>query len=255
MKKVLVVGDLHVGSNVSIMPDEVILPKGNPIQANPIQKKILTKWEEMVDQVGKVDGCIVMGDSVDGSDRMGKGKEMWTPDITQQIRTAADLLGMIRTNNFVGVQGSYYHVGDNVSSDEAVLRELSGVYANELSVNVDSSRIHVSHDVGISSSGSAYRTTPIAREMMLAAINSEEYGKYNLILRGHAHYYVRVSFANSTGLICPGWKSREAFVSRKTLAFLPHLGYVLLTIVGKNIDIEPHIFVLKEKELMKEVKI
>ena len=123
-KKVLVVGDLHVGSNVSIMPDEVVLKKKNVVKSNPIQKKIFGKWEEMVDQVGKVDACITLGDMVDGSDRKGGAKEMWTPDITQQVETACDLLCMIKTSKFLGVQGSYYHVGDNTSSDESVLQQL-----------------------------------------------------------------------------------------------------------------------------------
>lgn len=251
MKRLLVVGDLHVGSNVSVMPDEVVLDKENVIQSNPIQQKIYNKWEEMVDRIGRVDACIVMGDSVDGSDRRGAAKEMWTPDITQQVATAADLLGMIRTSKYMGVQGSYYHVGDNISSDESVLKELNGTYANELSVVVDSFRIHASHDVGVSYSGSAYRTTPIAQQMMLSTLNSE-YKNFNLILRAHTHYYVLVSFANSQGVICPCWKGRDAFAARRTLAYMPHLGYLILNI-DDRIEVEPHIFTLKGKDLMKEV--
>jgi hypothetical protein len=196
-----------------------------------------------------------MGDLVDGFDIKGRGKGMWTTDINQQISTAASLLSMIRTDKYVGVQGSYYHVGDNVSSDQSVLKELYGVHGDELSLNVDGSRIHASHFVGVSSSGSSYRPTPIAREMMLASINQEEYGKYKLILRGHAHYYVRVSFSNSTGLICPCWTGRDAFVARQTLAFNPHLGYVLVTIHKGEMDIKPSVFTLSAQKMIKEVEI
>ena len=252
MKKLLVVGDLHVGSNVSIMPEEVTLPKGNVIEANPTQKKIFSKWEEMVDNVGRVDACITLGDMVDGSDRKGAAKEMWTPDITQQVKTAADLLSMVKTSKYVGVQGSYYHVGDNISSDESVLTQLNGTYANELSVVIDSQRIHVSHDVGVSHSGTAYRTTPIAQQMMLAVLNRDEYGKFGLILRGHTHYYVHVSFGGSQGVIAPCWKGRDSFAARRTLAFMPHMGYVVLNIKDR-IEVEPHLFTLKGKDLMKEV--
>ena len=252
MKKILVIGDLHVGSNVSIMPDEVELGKKNIIRSNPIQKKIFQKWEEMIDQVGNVNAVITMGDMVDGSDRKGGAKEMWTPDITQQVQTASDLLGMIKTSKYIGVQGSYYHVGDNISSDESVLQRLDGTYANELSVAVDTHRIHVSHDVGVSHSGTAYRTTPIAQQMMLAVLNRDEYGKFGLILRGHTHYYVHVSFGGSQGVICPCWKGRDAFAARRTLAFMPHLGYIVLNIKDR-IEVEPHIFTLKGKDLLKEV--
>jgi len=255
MKKILVVGDMHVGSKVSLMPDEVQLESGNVVKSNSIQKLIFEKWLEMVSSVGNVDAAIVLGDSIDGPDIKGKGVGMWTTDLHQQVRTASTLLDMIDTKKYVGVQGSNYHVGDNMSADGAVLFELGGVFGDELSIVAGDSRIHVSHSVGVSSAGSSYRPTPIAREMMLAAINKEEYGGFNLILRGHAHYYVRVSFASTTGLICPCWKGRDSFVARRTLAFMPHLGYVVLNIKGKDIQIEPHVFVLKEQNLIKEVKV
>jgi predicted phosphodiesterase len=255
MKKILVVGDMHVGSKVSLMTNEVKLESGNVIKANPIQNLIYSKWAEMVEEVGTVDATIVLGDTIDGPDVKGKGAGMWTTNLHTQVRVASLLLSMIDSKKYLGVQGSNYHVGDNLSADGAVMSDLGGVFGDELSVAVDSSRIHVSHSVGVSSAGSSYRPTPIAREMMLAAINKEEYGGFNLILRGHAHYYVRVSFASTTGLICPCWKGRDSFVARRTLAFMPHLGYILLYIKGKEIEIEPHIFVLKEQNLMKEVKV
>jgi hypothetical protein len=100
----------------------------------------------------------------------------------------------------------------------------------------------------------AYRTTPIAREMMLAAINEKEYGKFDLILRGHAHYFCRVQFGGTSGVICPCWKGRDAFASRRTLAMMPHIGYVLINIDSKGIMVEPHIYSLKGKELITEVQ-
>ena len=120
-------------------------------------------------------------------------------------------------------------------------------------IKVGNWRIHCSHAIGVSMASPAYRTTPIAREMMLATINEKEYGKYDLIARGHAHYYVRVSFGGSNGIVCPCWKGRDAFASRRSLAMLPHLGYVLLNVNKDGIQIEPHVFTLKGKELIPEV--
>jgi predicted phosphodiesterase len=252
--KILVVGDLHVGSNVSIMPDEVCIGEGersNKIKSNPLQKFIFAQWRHMVGTIGKVDACIVLGDSVEGSNRKSKGSGLWTSDMSTQIRVASDLLKMVKTNTYIGVQGSYYHVEDNVSSDKAVIDALGGNFGDELVVVNGKTRIHCSHAVGVSSSATAYRPTPIAREMMLATINKEEYGKYDLILRGHAHYYVEVRFGSSKGIICPCWKGRDEYVARKTLAFLPHLGYILLQ--GK--DVYPYVFTLDQKFSVPEVHI
>ena len=251
---VLVVGDLHVGSNVSVMPDEVYLGEAerkNRISSNHLQKFIYKQWVDMVETVGKVDACIVLGDSVEGPNRKSKGIGLWTSDISEQVRVAAHLLDMVKTKKYIGVQGSFYHVEDNLSSDKAVINSLKGDFNDECVVVSGKTRIHCSHAVGVSSSSTAYRPTPIAREMMLATINKEEYGKYDLILRGHAHYYVEVRFGSSKGVICPCWKGRDEFVARKTLAFLPHLGYVLL----KGTDVHPYVFTLDQKMNVPEVHI
>jgi len=251
---VLVVGDLHVGSNVSVMPDEVYLGEAerkNRISSNHLQKFIYKQWVDMVETVGKVDACIVLGDSVEGPNRKSKGIGLWTSDISEQVRVAANLLDMVKTKKYIGVQGSFYHVEDNLSSDKAVINSLKGDFNDECVVVSGKTRIHCSHAVGVSSSSTAYRPTPIAREMMLATINKEEYGKYDLILRGHAHYYVEVRFGSSKGVICPCWKGRDEFVARKTLAFLPHLGYVLL----KGTDVHPYVFTLDQKMNVPEVHI
>jgi predicted phosphodiesterase len=252
--KVLVVGDLHVGSTVSIMPNEVSVGEGqrkNIVRSNALQKFIYSQWERMVQTVGKVDACIVLGDSVEGSNRKSKGSGLWTSDINEQIRVAADLLSMVKTSKYIGVQGSMYHVEDNVSSDKAVIDSLGGTFGDELCVVSGKYRLHISHAVGVSSSATAYRPTPIAREMMLATINREEYGKYDLILRGHAHYYVEVRFGSSKGVICPCWKGRDEYVARKTLAFLPHLGYLLI----KGNEVYPYVFTLNQKMNVPEVTV
>jgi predicted phosphodiesterase len=252
--KLLVVGDLHVGSNVSVMPPEVYLgdsERTNKVSANPVQKYIYKQWLDMVETAGKVDACLVLGDSIEGPNFKSKGLGLWTSNLADQVKVASDLLGMVKTSKYIGVQGSMYHVGDNISSDKAVIDNLRGSFADELCVNAGKHRIHLSHAVGVSSSATAYRPTPIAREMMLATINREEYGKYDMIIRGHAHYYVEVRFGSTKGIICPCWKGRDEYVARKTLAFLPHLGYILID----GDAVKPYVFTLKEKMVVPEVTV
>lgn len=252
--KLLVVGDMHVGSNVSLMPPEVYLgdaERRNKVSCNPVQKYIYRQWEDMISSVGKVDACIMLGDAIEGANYKSKGLGLWTSDLNEQVKVASDLLGMVKTKKYIGVQGSMYHVGDNVSSDKAVLDNLDGVFGDELCVSTGKTRIHICHSIGVSSSATAYRPTPIAREMMLATINREEYGKYDIILRGHAHYYVEVRFGATKGIICPCWKGRDEYVARKTLAWMPHLGYILID----GDTIKPFVFTLKEKMVVPEVRI
>jgi len=155
-KRILVVSDLHVGSSVSVMPDEVNIEpsdeqRSQRIASNPLQKRIFKEWEEMIDIVGKVDACFDLGDNVDGPNKKSNGFELWTSNMHQQVMTAVDLLSMIKTNNFFGVQGSYYHVGENTSSDLAVLNSLAHCrqeFGTDLAVKVEDVRIHLSHAIG-----------------------------------------------------------------------------------------------------------
>ena len=56
-KRILVVSDLHVGSSVSVMPDEVNVEpsdeqRSQRITSNPLQKRVFKEWEVMIDTVG-----------------------------------------------------------------------------------------------------------------------------------------------------------------------------------------------------------
>ena len=244
MKEYLVLSDLHCGSKYAITTG----PK------NSIQKAIQKIWDKMLEdlETRKISGGINLGDSTEGTDYHGQGKDNQTNDKLEQIHMARDLLEPLTKKWFV-VNGSGYHVGRSLSDDALLADMLGAQFGNELVINIDGARVHCSHKVGVSMSATAYRPTPIAREMMLATINENEYGKFKAILRGHAHYFVEVRFGGSLGAICPCWKGRDAFAQERSLAMMPHLGYCILKSDGKRMELEPHVYTLKGKDLMREV--
>ena len=243
--KYLLISDMHSGSKFAVRKH----PK------NYTQQAIRKIWNEMISDLNTqtLDGAINLGDNCDGRDRHGSGEYNDTNNILEQIDINTDLLDEIPVKKWFFVQGSPYHTDQNVSSDALVAQRMGGRFEEEMIVKVGQRRIHCSHAIGVSMASPAYRTTPIAREMMLATINEKEYGKFDLIARGHAHYFVRVSFGGSSGIICPCWKGRDAFASRRSLAMMPHIGYVLLDINKDGILIEPHVYSLKGKSLVPEV--
>ena len=247
MKEFIIISDLHAGSKFA----------GAVIPHNNVQKAIKKIWNEMLDELSThtLTAGINLGDNCEGTDRHGQGEYNDTNNILEQVDIVTTLLEQIPTKKWCVVQGSPYHTAQNVSSDALVARMLGAEFGEELVINADGKRIHCSHMVGVSMSATAYRTTSIAREMMMGTINEKEYGKYDAILRGHAHYFVSVRFGGSMGVICPCWKGRDAFASRRTLAMLPHLGYCILQVDGNDINLIPHIYTLKGKELINEVKI
>ena len=253
---------MHVGSDVSLMPDQVI-HNGREITPNSTQKVIYRKWLDMLKHIDEVtdkngvDAIFNLGDTVDGANWKERGYGQWTTEIKVQCDTAVDLLRMIPINpdyEYIGVQGSNYHVENNMSSDEYIADKMCGRFGDEYKVTINGRCFHLSHQIGVSNI-QAYRTTAIAREMMVSALN-KELGKFDVILRGHAHYCVYAGYSNSLGMVLPCWKGRDRYVATKSLAYNPKLGYVLFTVdEDSNIDFDIRAFHLEGKHVMKEVKI
>lgn len=244
MKRVLVVSDLHVGSKQALMPPTVKTKGGGTSGYSPTQKIIYKEWTAMCRAVGHVDVLVLNGDLCDGPDIKGKGRDNWTNDLYQQCKTAADLIAMIKTDRIVGTQGSVYHTGDNVSTDELVVRDVGGDFDDDVALQVEGVRMHFSHKVGFSSNF-AYRTTPIARQLLDAVINEDVFQKFDLIGRAHAHYYVEASYPGHAGFVSPCWKNRDPFGKRSSNPLnAPRLGYVWIDVEGDHYNLGKHTFAL-----------
>jgi predicted phosphodiesterase len=249
LKEFIIISDLHCGSKYAITTKKAGISNA--------QKAIKKIWQEMLDDLSThtLTAGINLGDNTEGIDYHGGGKDNDSNDKLWQINMAKDLIEEIPVKKWHIVNGSGYHVGKNLSDDELLADKIGAEFGNELVIDTGLGRIHCAHKVGVSMSATAYRPTAIAREMMLATINQEEYGKFKAILRGHAHYYVSVRFGGSMGIICPCWKSRDSFAQERTLAMMPHLGYCVLKFDNNDIYLDQHIYTLKGKDLIKEVKV
>lgn len=252
-KKILIIGDMHVGSNVALMPEEVMTDKTEKencqlIKASPVQQKILKKWYEMIDTEGKVDALVVNGDSVDGYNRKNNGIGCWTTDMDVQMKTARSLIKEVHYKKLYGTQGSLYHTNNNISVDKLIIDSLGGNFSNDLSLKADDIRMHFSHKVGVSGTTWQYRTTPIAKEMVMNELNQMDFERFQIIARNHAHYYCAVQFGKSLGLICPCWKGRDEFVRLIGLAFNPSIGYVVLEINGSHYEWRHNLMHLKGED-------
>jgi hypothetical protein len=106
-------------------------------------------------------------------------------------------------------------------------------------------RMFARHHIGTSGNAS-YRSTPLAKEMFAAAVNQDVFGKFDIMFFGHAHYYFEVSSTHTRAFVLPCWKGRDSFISRRSLAYSPHCGYLLLEFDGKKYTWEHDIFELPE---------
>lgn len=261
MKRILCVSDLHCGSIYSPMPSEVWIEKGdertsNVITANPLQESLYNWFLEGRDYAGRVDACFVLGDSIDGPNRKSTGFELWTSNLHQQCKTAADILSMIKTSEYFGVQGSTYHVSENTSSDLAVMEILKGKFGSDLVVEIGEKRCYLWHEVAYSSSPISKATAGNAN-IVGAKMNEEFFGKFDILLAGHTHEYREVRDIHGHFINVPGWKARDAYIAKKGLrgGGATMVGFILLTITDESIHAEPWIKVLSKEQLFRSCKV
>jgi hypothetical protein len=233
----LIVSDLHVGGYEGLMPEKVIIESRTgectTVRPNSTQKDMLAYFMKMTKEVGPVDNLIVNGDICDGPQRKSMGKNVWTNDLSVQARAAADLLSRIKAKHVYCTQGSEYHCMEDRPLEQYVAELLHGEYGDDLIIdNEGLSRFHVAHNVPVSKSSWQYRSTPIARDMLLMAVNQarEEYGKIDLVVRSHAHYWVCVGLGHQWGIITPGWQARTPFAVKHDIITAPDIGWVVVEI-------------------------
>lgn len=260
-KRILCVSDIHSGSSLAVMPDEVWIEKKDALkshylQSNKTQKILYKAWCDMVDEAGQVDACFVLGDGIDGPNVKSRGFELWTSNLHQQVTTACDLLSMIHTNRYCGVQGSLYHVGENTSSDLAIIDILHGTFGTDLAVkDIGDCRFHLNHEIGYSSSPISKATAPQS-ELIGSLLSVKYFGEFDLLLRGHRHEYYNYNNAYGHIIGVPGWKVRDAYMAKKGLrGFGTQIGWVLLEIDGKEITERHHVFLPTKEHLIKEVSL
>jgi predicted phosphodiesterase len=253
-KRVLVLSDIHSGSIKAVKPHCWETEDGTELINNSLQDFILEHWMELAHQIGRVEHLVLNGDLCDGVNRKAQGMGLWTTDRLEQAKACAALVKMFDAKKISVINGSGYHTDDNPSLDALVARELNCKFYPELKLEVDKINFHFCHKVGTSSSAWFYRPTPVAREMMLAALTKEEYGGIDILVRSHAHYFVAVRYPHSLGVITPCWKGRDVHAAQQTLAYTPALGAVYFDVQGDEYTWDDYIFTLKGDYIIPTVK-
>lgn len=124
---------------------------------------------------------------------------------------------------------------DNVAESlRATVYEGLGIgrYAKEvLDLDVEGVILDVSH--GISVSGGLYRAVAIDREMLWAtlAAKMDQTPNADVIIRGHAHYFVHIEHSTRHGMILPAWQLQTSFMRKHSrYRMIPDLGAIVLHI-------------------------
>jgi hypothetical protein len=113
MTRVLVINDIHVGSDHAICSEKPT-SNGHKVRPNRLQKKLLKGWKECIKMIKEPPDIIVInGEPIDGNNKKGYSKELWAQELTDQVRDFVKLFDMLpqkRSTKIYLTRGSAYHV-------------------------------------------------------------------------------------------------------------------------------------------------
>ena len=246
-KGVLVVSDLHVGSIYGMLPPDYEAEDGTRVGQNPGQRYLWDCWLHLCETVKKMNivAVVINGDLIDGGQHMQKGTELCLPRLGDQAEASACVLRPLRKNTaqskWYAVKGTEYHDSKGGEKADHVAEKLNcerykgagpGRFAREvLDLSVDGTIINFSH--GISVSGGLYRATAADREGVWSALAGKDgkLPKAHVVVRSHAHYFVRVEHESKHILITPCWELQTSYMRKNSVyRMLPTIGAVILWI-------------------------
>jgi hypothetical protein len=182
MKRVVVISDLHCGSDVGLT---------HPMwQGTPLQKELWDAFAEMIKAVQPIDILIVNGDMIDGKASRSGGTRMITVDRAEQAEMAASAIEFTEANDIYLTYGTGYHTGNSEDWEGVVADKLGVPIEDQLWVEVYDTTFDVKHFVGASSVPHG-RHTSIARDRLWNILWADmgQQPKSDVIIRSHVHYH------------------------------------------------------------------
>jgi len=276
-KSAVFVSDMHVGSSLSLAPRHPYNSENDiEIKPNRVMTKLADIWEYCIDHTSQKPHVLGMvGEPMDGDNFKQTGQQSWSTSYIDQVNASSNLLKMWKAPNIIMVRGSGYHVQRGATNfEELVARNIGAkryrAYLPEDTKGVnerDTASItdyfadfrlggkvfNMSHHIGYSKN-EMYRTTGMARELVTMRLSTGLYNKADIVVRGHVHYFTRVSFTHTSGFTCPAWKLPDAHLFRGGVGGTkPDIG-VVECIVEPNEDvlIRPIIVETDLKPLIKD---
>ena len=112
---------------------------------------------------------------------------------------------------------------------------------------VEGLTFNFAHHIAGSASGWMYRSTPPAKEMMLAQLNASHKWPFDVLVRSHNHYFWAIQSTNKMAVLTPCWQLQNWFAMRKSSAgTIPDIGAVRFLVEKGEITLQKKIFRLPE---------
>jgi hypothetical protein len=237
MKKILAVSDFHFGSSWGLWPPnfEAEDPRTGDMDKwimNPTQERLWKMFQFMCEKAKDVDIIIFNGDLCDGPQRKAWGKGTKTPDLNVQAKACEHAIKLLPDVPKYFTQGSEYHTMNDRPLEQYIAERAGGEFGDDLCIDECGIRIYARHFIPVSKSAWMYRTTPVARDLMLLALSDtpEHYGKVDLAIFSHAHYKCGVILGGTVGVITPCFQARTPFAVKVGITTPPDIGFCIIEV-------------------------
>jgi len=250
--RLVFISDVHVGSNYAIFPEGFRNPEdGSLIDLNVYQKQLLKFWESLASKLAPADIIVLLGDLIEGQQMKEKFGTLKLQNIQHQADAFVHLFSSSwKWRKLYVIRGTDYHVATlGMHAEEYIARRLGAekidadkYSAYDLKLEVDGVTIHAAHHVGYSRVPH-YRFTPLAREMWLARLFDDYFGKIDILARGHVHYFLYAQIENILrAFTCPSWQLPTPH-QRKHSVFGSNasIGLVEVEIMNDDIRVQAHL--------------
>ena len=217
-KRILVINDIHDGSIHAICSANPIA-EGKRYRPNPSQKRLLAGWKQCIKMFknNPPDMIIINGEPIDGNNKKGFSKELWSQETVDQVRDFKKLFDMIpqkKSTKTYLTRGSTYHVDIEGTPIEEFVGDYIGAETyNNLKANyhlqfrINDKLISFAHETGYSKNFPA-RGNRLAQEWTTHAAEAKsDKERWDFSVRAHVHQINERGFGSKwRGISCPCWK-------------------------------------------------
>lgn len=239
------IGDLHVGSAFSMLPEKFTGSMGSVLNLNKGQRYMLHNYQLLIEQVkavtrGQLDVLGIVGDTIDGVNKKQEGSFICEIDPYYQGQAALQLLEPLSdlANCVYMWQGSGYHVGKNAETEKWVAKQLGAIpdprgrpiWDWHPGLDVEGVIFDVSHHRSVTIIN---RSMALEREIRFAYQVSDMKNMPHIILRAHDHVgcWIEVDGRCAVGMMPLKVQDHYARMSRWPNRWLTHwLGAWLIEI-------------------------
>lgn len=221
MKRIVILADLQTGSDFAVASEKAKRTASQYLTVahslTPIQRVLYNHLRLCSEKYANPDLLIMLGEGMEG---IKEGRNIWSTNINDQIEDCVELIKLFNPKQVEFLQASDWHIRskDGTYYDETLAMTYYGKdnswrehYHDDLHLKIENCLFHFAHHISVSKATWQYRTTPLARELVLALLNIDALYNYNGIFRGHAHYFCTAGYSHHTGFICPGYSWRTPF--------------------------------------------